>query len=180
MNEPQHEYQMPKPNIKGWMFKKELEWLYDRAKEMGTILEVGSWKGRSVHALLLGCQGPVFAIDHFKGNPSELKGKHQEATYNDISQTFFENVGHFSNLAMLKMNSQQAVQLFADKSIDMIFIDGEHTYEAVKQDLALWIPKCKKLLCGHDFNMVGVKQALSDYDLKIENPVLSIWTMELP
>jgi len=49
------------------------------------------------------------------------------------------------------MSSEEAVKQFADKSVDMVFIDGEHIYEGVKKDIKLWLPKAKKLICGHDY-----------------------------
>jgi predicted O-methyltransferase YrrM len=38
------------------------------------------------------------------------------------------------------------------ESIDMMFIDGDHRYSRVSQDIEEWFPKVKKggILCGHD------------------------------
>ena len=45
------------------MYPAELEWLYKAAKRMKSIVEIGSWQGRSTYVLLSGCQGPVMAVD---------------------------------------------------------------------------------------------------------------------
>jgi hypothetical protein len=52
----------------------------------------------------------------------------------------------------LKMSSEIASCLFPEKSLDMIFIDGDHIYKGFKTDLELWFPKLKVggLICGHD------------------------------
>ena len=52
-------------DIEGWMEQTELEWLYSIASEMESIVEIGSWKGRSIHALCTRCKGTVTAIDLF-------------------------------------------------------------------------------------------------------------------
>ena len=53
-----------------------------------------------------------------------------------------------------RMTSLEAVKKFADESLDFIFIDAEHTYEGVKEDLNAWYSKIKQggLISGHDFN----------------------------
>jgi len=53
--------------IDGAMGREDLEWLHDTAKRMASVVEVGCWKGRSTYALLAGCLGPVYAVDHWEG-----------------------------------------------------------------------------------------------------------------
>lgn len=167
------------PEIAGWMDKPALEWLYTTASTMTSIVEIGSWKGRSTHALLSGCPGPVFAIDHFKGNPDERDGAHKEAKERDIFQDFWTNVGQFRNLVVLRMDSARASRYFAPSSIDMVFIDGYHATEAVLLDLVLWRSKCRKLLCGHDAGYNSVREALDIFGLTItENPG-GIWSVNV-
>ena len=156
-------YEPPEKEIPGWMNSDSLEWLYERAGEMSSVLEVGSWKGRSTHALLTGCKGPVFAVDHFKGSPDERQGSHKEALDHDIFVDFWQNVGHLPNLVVMRMDSVRAWRFFAPRSIDMIFIDGCHSREAVLLDLICWHPKCGKLMCGHDVSYDTVRRALDDF-----------------
>jgi predicted O-methyltransferase YrrM len=134
------------------MVDTQLNWLYGTAQTMTSIVEIGSWKGRSTHALLSGCPGQVFAVDHFMGNPYQREeGRaHHEAVTGDIFSQFWTNVGHFKNLVVMRMPSIVAAQYFAPASVDMVFIDGDHTTDAVVSDLASWRPKCRRLLCGHD------------------------------
>jgi hypothetical protein len=65
------------------------------------------------------------------------------------------------------MTSKEASQLFADNSIDGIFIDAAHEYEAVKEDLELWYPKVKSggYFCGHDYShgWPGVIKAVDEF-----------------
>jgi hypothetical protein len=156
-------YTFPEPEIEGWMSPDELNWLYETAKGMDSIVEVGSWKGRSTHALLSGCKGTVTAIDTWKGSQGEDGNPHIEATEHDIfNDCFMKNVGHFPNLVPIQAESLEAVKKFADKSVDMVFIDGNHTYESVKADIEAWMPKARKMICGHDFQWHSVQEAVTE------------------
>ena len=163
--------------IQGWMGRPECEWLYDRASQMGSVVEIGSWKGLSTHALLTGCPGPVFAVDHFKGNPNELNSHHREALEHDIFPIFWTNVGHYRNLVVLRMDSIEASRYFAKRSVDMVFIDGCHTPEAVKADVLAWYPVARRLLCGHDLGTV--KEPLMAMNLNPRTEAGTIWSVEL-
>lgn len=161
--------------IDGWMSSEELVLLNNLAKETNSIVEIGSWKGKSTHALLSGCKGIVTAVDHFKGTVSDGDA-HKEAFEDSESvyKQFVDNVGHFINLKIIKNTSEEAVANFEDKSIDMVFIDGEHTFESVRKDIDIWFPKTKKIICGHDYNFEGVKEAVNKAFNKVET-IGSIW-----
>ena len=163
-------------SIPGWMSLVQLNWLYDTSKEMDSIVEIGSWKGKSTHALLSGCKGTVWAVDHFKGSWADEA--HKEARERDIYPDFLENVGRFKNLKVLKMSSKEAAKQFKDKSVDMVFIDGGHTYEEVKQDIEMWLPKAKKLICGHDYQGGDVSQAVDEKFDKVDN-INGIWVHKI-
>lgn len=170
--------------ISGWMTPAELQFLYENAQKMESILEIGSWKGRSTHALLSGCKGKVTAVDHFKGSEGEAEA-HREALGDDspVYKEFMRNVGSFSNLEVLKMSSEEAKKVLGDKKFDMIFIDAEHTYEGVRKDIVLWKDNAKVLLCGHDYCLPwpSVMQAV-DSSLKKTGvmPNGSIWYKNIP
>jgi len=171
-------------NIEGWMLEEEVNWLYETSKLMSNVVEIGSWKGRSTHALLSGCNGAVYAVDHFKGADVGADNTNEQAKFEDIHSIFLQNVGHFHNLVLLKMSSEEASKLFTDKYFDMVFIDGTHAYDVVMNDIKLWYPKTKRVVCGHDYGSpCGVKQAVDDYFTPlvktVHNKVHSIWYVEL-
>jgi len=147
-------------DIEGFMGSESVYWLNQIAGNFESIVEIGSWKGRSTHALCSGCKGKVTAVDHFKGSDEPA---HAEAKNGEIYNEFIKNVGHFENLDVLKMDSVEAAGKFADKSVDMVFIDGGHKYEEVTADIKAWLPKCKKFICGHDYaSHEAVKKAVDD------------------
>lgn len=169
-------------SIPGWMSGPELMWLHETSKKMKSVLEIGSFKGRSTFALCTGCQGTVFAVDRFEGDPTVFGGV-------NFYKDFYTNVGHFTNLVIFRADSVYASQFFAPKSIDMIFIDGDHTKEGVIADIDAWLPKCNKLICGHDLRPWAGKEwtkgesevepALRDRNIDFRIAVDSIWYKEL-
>jgi mannosyltransferase OCH1-like enzyme/glycosyltransferase involved in cell wall biosynthesis len=146
-------------SIDGFMLPEELNWLYMTAKKMNTIAEIGSWKGRSSHALLTGCPGKVTCIDTFAGSSDPRDITNPRAKSQDIKAEFLKNVGYFPNLELLHMTSRQAAELCKaeGRKFDMVFIDADHKYECVKEDIELWSSLATRILCGHDYNPNQVK-----------------------
>lgn len=159
------------------MTDDEMGFLFEKSQEMESVVEVGCWKGRSMHAILSGCKGEVYAVDHFLGSQFERDSDHQEATENIVYDQFMKNVGMFENLVVMRMDSFEASKKFKG-SADMVFIDAGHTYEEVKADIEAWLPKTKKLICGHDYNWEGVNKAVNELLGEIRT-VGSIWFKEI-
>lgn len=164
--------------IPGFMSVEELVWLNERAATMSHVVEVGCWQGCSATALAEGCKGKVFTVDHFKGSPSELETAHVEAKTTDIFELAQKNLAPYPHVTILNMPSLNASRLFKYNAVDMVFLDGEHTREAVLIDLLAWYPKCGKLLCGHDVDWDGVIEALALYGVPFERGPGSLWYME--
>jgi FkbM family methyltransferase len=73
---------------------------------------------------------------------------------------------------VLREKSEDAAARFRDGQLDFVYIDAQHHYEAVKQDLALWLPKIRRggILAGHDYidgtlpeGEYGVKRAVVEF-----------------
>ena len=73
---------------------------------------------------------------------------------------FFDNIIHHEDY------SYNVVNNFKDNDYDFIYIDGSHTYESVKRDLELYLPKLKKggIIGGHDYSQIwpGVIEAVNE------------------
>ena len=63
------------------------------------------------------------------------------------------------------MMSDQAVNLFEDNTIDIVYIDDDHSSEQVEKEIKLWYPKIKKTgyMAGHDINMPTVFNVVTKY-----------------
>lgn len=160
----------PGMHIWGWMAPAELEWLHEQAKRMGSVVEVGSLRGRSSYALATGCKGPVYCIDPF------------DDPYGECLIAFTKNVGYLSNVITIKGRSPEASFRIPDP-VDMVFIDGAHDLESVLADIDGWLPRCRRLICGHDFDHAGypdVRTAVVQrFGERTTNPVEMIWAVEL-
>ncbi len=120
------------------------------------IVEIGSWKGFSTSILArnaLNYHGHVYAVDNWKGN--EGTWNYVIAGSQDIYSIFRTNMillGVWDAVHPLVMDSETASKVFADGILDLVFIDADHRYEYVKQDILSWLPKLRSdgILCGHD------------------------------
>jgi hypothetical protein len=172
--------------IEGWMDIGELEWLYLTAKLFDSVCEIGSWKGRSARALALSGCPHVYCVDHWLGSVGERGpgGVHEEATKSDVYNQFWENVKGFGSIHPIKANSVEA-SAYADRhsmQFDMVFIDAQHEYGDAKEDIALWLPKTRRLICGHDYcpAFKGVQKAVDEaFGTRVELPVGSIWAVRV-
>jgi hypothetical protein len=135
-------------HIPGYMSPVDLEFLYKMGRDYRTVAEIGSWKGRSTHALLSG-GAHVYAIDTWLGSDNDETGT--IAKDEDVYAAFCENTKPFDKLSIFRMASQQAVNHFADRFFDVVFIDAHHGHAEVKADILAWMPKAAHILCGHDY-----------------------------
>jgi len=82
--------------------------------------------------------------------------------------------------------SKDIAPMIEDGSLDLVFIDGDHSYEGVRLDIDLWLPKVREggVISGHDYNNTnkygdafkGVDKAVHetfDKDFKIKAD--SVW-----
>lgn len=118
------------------------------------FVEVGSWIGHTASifgTLAQECNGHVFCIDHWKGSPDVKEQQVGEDCFN-LFRKYMEVLGFNDVVHPLVMESARAATIFSDAVADLVFIDADHRYNSVKQDIDLWWPKVKVggILCGHD------------------------------
>lgn len=129
---------IPGSHIWGWMRTPELLWLGEQAAQMRSVVEVGSLHGRSAFALLTACAGPVYCIDPWDDD------------HNLSATSFLEGCGHFPNVRPIQGLSP-AAGAEIDGDVDMVFIDGDHSRASIAADIKHWLPRTRKLICGHDY-----------------------------
>ncbi len=159
---------------------------YDRvARELPDpcrVVEIGSLYGRSI--LFLACRlaefgkkAEVVAVDLWQWD------QHPKAY-----ETF---LGHRDRLApdvvAMRCSSADGVRAFRDGELDFVFIDADHSYEAVLADIEGWRPKVKAggILSGHDYAAdndphVGVGRAVREsFRAGQVNVEASVWSVRV-
>lgn len=100
------------------------------------LLEIGSYFGVSTSLFAFYCS-KVYAVDVWLS--PELK--------NSI-------IPKHKNIEFILGSSLEIIPSFENNFFDVVYIDGDHSYEAVKQDIINSIPKLKSggYICGHDYD----------------------------
>jgi hypothetical protein len=143
------------PNDQILMGVDECEAL-SKLAENKRVVEIGSFRGGSAKAMLPQCVSLV-CIDphediwwhHDKDNyPSEpdCRGK-------DVQADFFKNTDEFKEkMTYIQKYSQDAINDLPVDECDLLFVDGDHSFEACKRDLELFVPKLNpKWVACHDY-----------------------------
>lgn len=121
----------------------------------GIGVELGSFKAEYAKFILKNWPGTLYLIDVWRGlDDAEYEDCSNHKLHSDIYAEAIKNlVGYEDRAYMLRAKGNQVVDIFKDNSLDFIYIDANHTYEAVKEDIIHWYPKVKSggIVSGHDF-----------------------------
>lgn len=117
------------------------------------IVELGVHIGNSFNAF---CQASkelklnthCYGIDNWQGD--QHTGVYELTIYEELKKYQDSNYSEFAHL--VKSDFDKALPLFKDGSIDLMHIDGYHTYDAVKKDFENWRPKLsnRSVVLMHD------------------------------
>lgn len=132
------------------------------------FLEVGSWCGDSTLVLGRVAQqvgGHVFCVDWWKGSMgTELA---DIASAEDVFAAFWRRMkqaGLEDVIVPIRAPSALAAQVLAAGAFDLAFLDADHSYDGIAQDIRLYAPLVRRdggILCGHD-----CEGRISDYDME--------------
>jgi predicted O-methyltransferase YrrM len=115
---------------------KELQMLLRYSRDARTICEIGSYEASTSVALALNTTGTVYSVDPF------YRGR-LGVSYTEYVAKIHRRRNRVRNLVFLKGLSHEVGSNFL-LSIDFLFIDADHSYEAVKRDWEGWFPKVRK------------------------------------
>lgn len=132
------------------------------------MVEIGSMIGDSSEQFALRVK-TILCVDAWDYNLfSEEKDRIKYQNIFPELELMFDAVAtQYKNIIKCKASSLTASKKFDNHLFDFIYIDADHSYESVKQDLTIWLPKIKPSgwIGGHDYNnnnFPGVKQAIDE------------------
>jgi predicted O-methyltransferase YrrM len=110
------------------------------------MAEVGSWLGQGSTQVFIeelrALDGRLTCVDTWEGSPNVVRHRELARDF-DLFGTFHHNVAHAGDAVIaLRMDSGAAAATIADGSLDLVFLDGDHSYSATSQDIrarsSLW------------------------------------------
>jgi hypothetical protein len=151
-------------------------WLFPDTQQMLThtvpntarvIVELGSWTGQSTRFLAsLAPRATVIAIDHWRGSPEHQDDAELAGHLDDLYETFLaESWNYRDQIIPVRASSVEGLERVAEAGlpVDLVYIDADHSYESVKQDLTTALdlfPEAR--IAGDDFNWDSVRQAVEE------------------
>jgi len=154
------------------------------------IVELGCWKGRSTAALVDHTPGTVYTIDSFEGGIStedivriEVESRGKDTIRNEFRSSFVSELME-NRLKLVEMDTVSGCEYLlhtVGPCFDLVFIDGEHSYEQVRADIqaSRRLLKPGGLLSGHDFWMDGVFRAVTETFEDYQREVDNIWSVRV-
>lgn len=123
------------------------------------VVELGTFNGVSFSAFCeamrrQGIAGRCYAVDTW--SDVEHYGMHDDSTFLELGAYCRT---HFGGLAeLVRSTFRDALPSFADGSIDLLHIDGPHTYESAREEFECWLPKLsdRGVVLMHDTNVRDV------------------------
>jgi predicted O-methyltransferase YrrM len=177
-------------DIHGWFgFANTYQNAVNTAIDGAHFVEVGSWKGRSAAfmAVTIANSGKKIkfdCIDTWEGSPEHQVGaffQDQDVLDGRLYQKFLTNMKPVSeHYTAIRLPSLDAVELYEDNSLDLVFIDARHDYDSVKADISAWLPKVKLggILAGDDYlyeYFPGVCRAVNEMLTAVQIEDNSTW-----
>ena len=169
------------------IFENRLEMIKSLVKKEGVYAEIGVFKG-VLSEKLVNILNPkeLYLIDLYSGivtsgdqDGNNVESYNLDNSYNELMNKYKNS----NNIFLLKGFSYDVLNEFNDNYFDMIYLDGDHSYEGVKKDLEVSFKKIKNngYIMGHDYEAnlektknvynFGVKKAVDEFCKKYNQKI---------
>ena len=127
------------------------------------MVEVGCFLGISTELFAIFCKH-ITSIDLWGINQDRDGGECAKESWPAIEQSARERLSKYDNAALIKDYSNNIAKITENDSLDLVYLDGDHSYEAISLDISVWYDKVKVdgILSGHDYNIPAVKKAVDE------------------
>jgi hypothetical protein len=129
----------------------------------GKAVEIGAYSGEGTE-VIANYFKEVLAVDPWiNGYDLNDVASHQ-CPMKFVFEAFQNRTKGLGNVFFKRGKSLDALEFVRDESLDLVYVDGDHRYEAVVADIQGWKPKLRKggVLAGHDWSFPAVQKALSE------------------
>jgi hypothetical protein len=144
-------------NLESMRDRRDLPALLNHMGCVGTGVEVGVYKGQFSYLILQTWPGTLIGVDSYNGG-SDFSIMMNAIVRNNRSV-------HQGRYRLIVNKSTEAAS-HAPSDLDFAYIDADHSYAAVKEDIASWFPKVKRggIFGGHDCVAgSGVHRAVTEF-----------------
>ncbi len=146
--------------------RSSLKYTLEKLGKIDRAVEIGQRVGNNAKEMLKYDIKELYLVDPYL--PYEDNGQVTQEHQNIYRRRMFTQIAPFGErVRILNITSEQAASILPDKTFDYIYIDGDHHYENVMNDLKWWSAKVgeRGYLAGHDFKkeFPEVMKAVIDY-----------------
>jgi len=152
-----------------WRWQSIANWCNTYGWKTGA--ELGTWEGHTFKYLINNCPNlTLIGVDLYEPQPENtgpekwLPGENghswnHEHYYRDIMDFCAQ---HAPRAVFHKGYTTEVAKLIPDNSLDFVFIDADHSFKGVDDDIVNWSPKVKRggFIIGHDIHFDSVKGAV--------------------
>lgn len=168
-----------------WRWQTIEEWV--KANDWRYGAELGVWYGETFKHLVQNCPNlNLLGVDLYQEQPQNSGPQRyfpgedghmweHEKYYADVKKFCSTTNGRATIYRGTTIEASTRVE---DESLDFVFIDADHSFEGVDQDIIHWSPKVKSggYIIGHDIHWPSVKQAVEKhYDKQYNTAEDFIW-----
>lgn len=156
------------------MTRQELLIKFIKDNDFRTMAEIGVAEGWTAEPVMLACDLDLYVmVEHSIADCNEV-------LYDVMKRTDVLGDRNISQkpTALMRMDSVSAARYIANGSLDLVYIDADHGYEGVKNDIISWLPKVRigGIICGHDYDPTtdsvdlarAVREVLGDIEVILD------------
>lgn len=155
------------------MFQDRHEMVRALVPQRGAVVEVGVQFGRFAEALLRDLNPRYLALvdswKHFPAgpytkDPANVSDEEQEERYQECVDRFAGD----ERVQIIRLTSRRAAPIFPSDTFHLVYLDADHTAQAMRDDLPRWYRKVRSggIFAGHDYTeneWIAVKPAVDDF-----------------
>ena len=143
------------------------------------VLEIGVFRGEFLDYIVNNCSiSTIDGVDLFRGESCSGDVDGNNVVYYNLDKSYQELTEKYKNSSVVKLfqsDSSSYLNTVDNDYYDIIYIDGDHSYNGVKKDLSASFEKVKNggYIMGHDYEMnmnkanntynFGVKEAVDEF-----------------